>query len=465
MYYADTVTVVTDSPAPSAPRRAAAGPWRAWLESTGLAAFRPSGARTGGDPSGWPRPGLWPARWVAVLVVGATVLFTGLDVLAAVVGGRTTGAAGPYAGLVLQIVCDLALLFAIRAPLVVSGLMLAAGLAFTGSELVSPGLLVPSPTLTGNPLLPAATATVVFILVQLRGGRAPWLIVGALVVIAVRPWAPALDTIALGLLASAVPALAGRFVEARRQNLADLRERAERSDREQHLLAERARAQERARLASEMHDVVSHRVSLMVLQAGALEVAATDPATREAAAALRGAGVTALDELREVVGVLRAPGPGGGGGARLATSPRVGPEAGAPELDELLESSRAAGLRVRAEGLDGLADLPASVARAVHRVVQEGLTNVHKHAPGSEAAVAVRRGPDVVAVEVRNSAPAAPAPAVTDLAATGTGSGLRGLRERVELLGGTLEHGSSADGGFVVTATVPSSAVPGPVRR
>ncbi|MBW0105153.1 sensor histidine kinase, partial [Pseudonocardia sp. KRD291] len=429
-------------------------------ESAGFASFRPDPG-TGADPACWPWPGLWPSRRPAVVIVAATVVLTGLDVLAAVLGARTSGAAGPWAGLVLQLVCDLALLAVLRFPLWVAGLMLAGGVAFTGTELASPGLLVAEPTLTGNPLLPAATATVVFVLVQVRGGRAPWMLIGALVAVAVQPWAPAWDTVALGLLASAVPALAGRFLQARRQNLADLRERAERSDREQHLLAERARAEERARLASEMHDVVSHRVSLMVLQAGALQMAATDPATRDAAAALRGAGVTALDELREVVGVLRAPGPGDDG-EPLAGSPRVGPDAGAPgpdQLGELLAASRAAGLAVRGTGLGDVAGLPASVARAAHRVVQEGLTNVHKHAPGAQAGVSVRRAADTVVVEVRNTAcagvPETGRTGTAELAATGAGSGLRGLRERIELLGGTFAAAPAPDGGFAVTATVP----------
>lgn len=441
------------------------GSWRSRLEAFGLGAFRPAG-RPAPDPADWPWPRLWPDRSVAVVVIVATALFTGLDVLAVLVGARTGGAAGPFAGFALQLVLDLALLCVIRAPLAVTGLMLAGALAFTGSELIAPGLLVPEPVLTGNPLLPAATATSVFVLVQLRGGRAPWLLVGALLVLAVRPWAPAWDTIALGLLASAVPALAGRFLEARRQNLADLRERAERSDREQHLLAERARAQERARLASEMHDVVSHRVSLMVLQAGALEVAATDQGTRDSAAALRAAGVTALDELREVVGVLRRNGTGRNGTASdtasgsaepLATSPRVGPAARVPgpdELAELLASSRAAGLELLAEQLD-VDGLEPAVARAVHRVVQEGLTNVHKHAPGAGVTVAVRRDGARVLATVQNTAPDPGAAGPGALAATGTGSGLRGLHERVELLGGSLRAGPTGDGGFEVVADVP----------
>jgi hypothetical protein len=108
--------------------------------------------------------------------------------------------------------------------------------------------------------------------------------------------------------------------------MASLRERAERTDREQRLLAEQARAEERARLAAEMHDVVTHRVSLMVLQAGAIEVTAADPETRCAAANLRDVGMQARDELRELVDVF--------GGERTGEPPSVGPPAPRADLRE-----------------------------------------------------------------------------------------------------------------------------------
>ena len=133
------------------------------------------------------------------------------------------------------------------------------------------------------------------------------------------PWEPSITVITIGLLRTAVGPLLALYFDARRRLVQALTERAERAERERHLLAEQARAEERARLAGEMHDVVTHRVSLMVLQAGALRMTAPDEATRQAAEELRAAGCQALDELRDLVGVLRtAPGrrpetPSGGG--------------------------------------------------------------------------------------------------------------------------------------------------------
>jgi signal transduction histidine kinase len=207
--------------------------------------------------------------------------------------------------------------------------------------------------------------------------------------------------------------------------MTDLRERAERTDREQRLLAERARAGERARLAREMHDVVTHRVTLMVLQAGALEVTGVDPDSRRAAQAVRESGMQALDELRGLVRVLRSPDPDPE--EPLGASPTVGPPDALPDLQELVAASTAAGASVRLDRRGEPAATSPVVARTAHRIVQEALTNAHKHAPGGEVAVAVDYAPEAVTVRVRN----ATATAEPDgLAASGSGSGLRGLRER-----------------------------------
>ena len=130
--------------------------------------------------------------------------------------------------------------------------------------------------------------------------------VAVLTVIVARPWQPSVAVITIGVLRTAVGPLLALYFAARQRLVHALRERAERAEREQHLLAEQARAEERARLAGEMHDVVTHRVSLMVLQAGALRMTAKDEATRQAAEELRAAGCQALDELRDLVGILRA---------------------------------------------------------------------------------------------------------------------------------------------------------------
>jgi len=378
-----------------------------------------------------------------VLLVASVLFFAGLDVLYAVLGSRTTGPLGPWAGLTLRLVLDLAVLAVLRAPILVTWLMIAGAAALQLSELVVPGLLVATPVISGDPLMLSVTPVVVNVVVQVRNQRSTWVLVGILTLLATRPWDPSLLTVSLGLLITAVPALLGRYMAARRNLMASLRERAERTDREQRLLAEQARAEERARLAAEMHDVVTHRVSLMVLQAGAIEVTATDPETRRAAEGLRDAGMQALDELRELVGVF--------GGERTGESPSVGPPAPRVELRELVDASAAAGVDVRLDCGGDAGTVPPAVLRTAHRVVQEALTNVHKHAPGGRVLVDVRYGADAVTVAVTNSA----ATADPALAPTGSGSGLRGLRERVTMIGGTLQAGPRPEGGFAVRARLP----------
>jgi signal transduction histidine kinase len=385
---------------------------------------------------------------IAILVAGV-LLFVALDVLVFALGSRTTGPAGPWAGLALRLVLDLAALAILRAPVLVTSLTIAGALALQLSELVSPGLLVATPVLTGDPLTLSVTPLVVTTAVQAHNRRSTWVLVGVLTLLATRPWDPSLLTISLGLLVTAFPALLGRYLVARRTLMANLRERAERTDREQHLLAEQARAEERRRLASEMHDVVTHRVSLMVLQAGALEVTARDDATRRAAEGLRAAGMQALDELRELVGVF--------GGERTGQSPSVGPQAPPrADLRELVDASVAAGVAVQLDRTGDADAVPPAVLRTAHRVVQEALTNVHKHAPGGRVRVEVRYGADLVTVAVSNTA-AANTAATADpvLVASGSGSGLRGLRERVEVIGGTLRAGARPEGGFAVRAEIP----------
>ncbi|MET8120944.1 histidine kinase [Micromonospora sp. NPDC005291] len=233
-----------------------------------------------------------------------------------------------------------------------------------------------------------------------------------------------------------LPLVFGLWVRARRDTLAALRDRAEWLEREQEAHADRVRAEERTRIAREMHDVVAHRVSLMVVHAGALEVTAADPTTVEAAVLIRTTGRQALTDLREVLGVLRQAGPA------------VMPERGLDALDELIGESRTAGLRVcrRDEGVPSA--LPATVGRTAYRVVREALTNVRKHAAGAETTVCLRYLPDGLEVVVRNG-PSEGGPALP-----GAGQGLLGLRERVELLGGRLEA-KPVDGGFLVRALIP----------
>jgi signal transduction histidine kinase len=273
--------------------------------------------------------------------------------------------------------------------------------------------------------------------------------IAVLSLIVARPWQPSVSVITVGLLRTATGPLLAQYFEARRRLVAALRERAERAEREQHLLAEQARAEERARLAGEMHDVVTHRVSLMVLQAGALRITAPDEVTRQAAEELRAAGCQALDELRDLVGILRTAGEDDqtpstpGMAALVAESTGVGTPA------ELAQ-----------EGDPALAS--PVVGRTAYRIVREALTNVRKHAPGARVTVRVSYFESGVQLTVRNTAPPARngspggAPPGTDLAGTGSGLGIAGLRQRVELVHGTLRAGGTPDGGFCVEATLPA---------
>ncbi|MGK5632249.1 sensor histidine kinase [Streptomyces sp. URMC 123] len=221
--------------------------------------------------------------------------------------------------------------------------------------------------------------------------------------------------------------------------LADLT-RSRRS--EARLMAEHALAHERAQLAREMHDVVAHQVSLVSLQAGALRMHSGDPTVREIAGTIRTLSVRTLEELRHMVGVLRA---AGGDTGQLTPQPALA------DLPRLLAES-ALDIDADIDAAAG-AHCPATVERAAYRIVQEALTNVRKHAPGAGVHVTVARRADELYIAVRNG-PACPEAQPLDLP-TG-GHGLLGLSERVHLLGGFFTAGPTPEGGFLVTATLPT---------
>ncbi|RVX46853.1 signal transduction histidine kinase [Nonomuraea polychroma] len=243
---------------------------------------------------------------------------------------------------------------------------------------------------------------------------------------------------ALGVVG--LPFALGLLVRARRE----LQKRVE----HEHVMrAEQARAQERARIAREMHDVVAHRVSLIVLHAGALEVRAAEEETVRTAAMIGGIGREALADLRDVLGVLRS------------TKTDDQPPPTLSDLDRLLDQSRALGIAVTRHDEGEVRPVEAAVERTAYRVIQEALTNVHKHAADARTDVRIRYGPDELEVEVRNQAPTAPRQELP-----GAGWGLVGLRERVELLGGTLRSSAEEGGGFLVCASIPA-ALPVAVDR
>ncbi|MBY8887711.1 sensor histidine kinase [Streptomyces sp. PTM05] len=301
-------------------------------------------------------------------------------------------------------------------------------------------------------------------------------------------WAFAIAVlVAVGL--TAPPVLLGLYVGARRRLVETLRERADDLERELSLLAEkageraeRARIEERTRIAREMHDVVAHRVSLMVVHASALRtVVREDPDRAIGSAELLGdMGRQALNELRQMLGVLRtgavapaaapaavppapapAPAPEAAPAAGLVPlGDDAGPEAAREEgagpclaqLGVLVEQSRAAGMVVSLSEEGDRRPLAAPVERTAYRVVQEALTNVHKHAVGAKTLVRVAYRSQEVAVLVENGPPDGQPSA----GLPSGGNGLVGMKERVAALGGGFVAGPNRAGGFRVSAVIPA---------
>jgi signal transduction histidine kinase len=250
----------------------------------------------------------------------------------------------------------------------------------------------------------------------------------------------------VGLLHVALVAT-GLLIRSQRQLVLAAQERARQAEDGQRLRVEEARHHERERLAREMHDVLAHRISLLAVHAGALEYRGNLPEEEaRAAKVIRQCAHDALEDLREVIGMLRDD-PGGNGER---------PQPTLTDLPALIEQSRQAGARVTLEGR--IADppaIPARVGRHAYRIVQEGLTNARKHAPGAHVRVIVEAVPgDGLTVEVANPLPVGGSPAGPAVL-PGAGAGLIGLRERVGIVGGRLEHGDTPEGDFRLRAWLP----------
>lgn len=236
---------------------------------------------------------------------------------------------------------------------------------------------------------------------------------------------------------------AGRALREHEQLAARLAERARELEEEREAHARLSVRYERARIASELHDIVAHAISVMVVQAGAGQRLATRDAeaTAEAFDAIAGAARQAEDDMRRLVELL-------------GDDEAIGP---APDLDlvtELVSRAAGSGLRVKLTLEGERQGLPAPVVETTYRVVQEGLTNALRYASGAAVAVLVRREPDGLLVEVVNDSTARDA----ELAGLGTGHGLRGLRDRVGACGGRLEAGPTAGGGWRICARLPARA-------
>jgi signal transduction histidine kinase len=241
-------------------------------------------------------------------------------------------------------------------------------------------------------------------------------------------------------IAAAGPWLAGAALRGRRLEAAELATRAARLEREREEQARLAVAEERARIARELHDVIAHHVTVMTVQAGAVRRLLTPDQERERDTLLgvERTGREALNEMRRLLGMLRATDEPGA----LAPQPSL------RHLDSLAEQLRDAGLpvEVRFEGTP--VELPLGLDLSAYRIVQEALTNTLKHAGGARARVVVRYREREVELEIADDGQG-----TTN--GTGSGSGLVGMRERAALVGGEVEAGPAADGGYAVRARLP----------
>lgn len=286
-----------------------------------------------------------------------------------------------------------------------------------------------------------------FALGRARPGR--WL-VGCVPIVSLAPLLPVLIQESLGsgdivltlsfvLLCVGAPMALGALVSTRQQLAASLARLRTATEAESFAKAETARAEERARIAREVHDAVGHHVTLMAVEAAALAATSEDPAAKESATRLRGQAKDALEEMRVTLGLTAAE---HSSPASLRTIPN------------LVSRVRESGVDIEFFWqLDEHGEYAPGVGRAAYRVVQEALTNASKHAPGSGITVRVEDGEGTLRISVINRTPLGGA-----VDAGSGGSGLEGLSERLQMVGGQLTTRTGADGGFELSAVLPHSS-------
>jgi signal transduction histidine kinase len=246
---------------------------------------------------------------------------------------------------------------------------------------------------------------------------------------------------AIGATATFSAAVAlGLYVAARRRVLDGLLERAERLDRENELLAERAVSEERTRIAQELHDVVAHNVTLMVVEAQALGASIEDDRVTQSTDAIADLGRQAMSEMHTTLKLLRGD----------SETPDLAPQPGLDQLERLLEQLRRAGLEVELAIEGRPHPLSRSVELSAYRIIQEALTNVVKHAAGAHTEVKLAYTSDALELTVVDRGGARLAAAKMPP----NGHGLIGMRERVALFGGTLTT-HALPNGFRVAAILP----------
>lgn len=402
-----------------------------------------------------PRPGGGPLAWIRAhpyAFDGALALAVVVTILVGAVAGPhgPHGPYGPRFGHRELTVTTVVLAVAAGGALVLRRRFPRSVLAVTGLCTVLELLLE-----SGVPRAPVFCAVVIALCtLAARTDRSTTWRVGALTVLGLtaaamllgdRPWY-AQENLAI-FAWTGMAAAAGDAVRSRRAFVAAIRERAERAERTREEEARRRVAEERMRIARELHDVVAHHIALVNVQAGvASHVMDSRPdQAKQALAHVREASRSALDELRATVGLLRQ-----------SDDPRAPtePAPGLGVLDQLVDGFVRAGLPVTLDVPEPAGPLPAALDLTAYRVVQEALTNVHKHAgTGARATVRIARDTDVLTVTVLDDG-GTPGPS-PDPQEPGGGHGLIGMRERVAALRGTAETGPRPTGGFQVHVRLP----------
>ena len=431
-----------------------------------------AGVLLGADPSasGWWRSP-WQRRIAYAVLGGATVLLCAAS-LASLAGGPAW--AGPCPGVkphelggrmvvhcsgvrpLLGILGGPTNLWAlVAAGVVVVPLALAVRYPLLGWRIGWLGLLlVPLLGLDWRGGLPWGPAQILVLLVLLcaAGIRRERAVLGWLWALTLVPWwfwiawrGAGVLTAALGSVAFLAAAVAVDRAGAGRQIQRDLAEQAEQTELER---ARRAVLEERARIARELHDVVAHHMSLMAIRAESAphRLAALPDPVRAEFGALSGSAREALADMRRLLGVLRSDQPTG-----------RAPQPGLPDLPGLIDSARQAGMAVELIAPPALDRVPPGAGVCAYRIVQEALSNAGRHAAGTPVTVSVRHDAGTVTLQVTNG-PGAPAGPRAN--GHGPGHGLAGMRERAELLGGSLSAGPAPDGGFAVSAVLPLSGSP-----
>jgi signal transduction histidine kinase len=311
--------------------------------------------------------------------------------------------------------------------------VLATGLSFIDGELI--------PFVAG--LFPVGLASA-FLLGNLRSSKQAWtgfaIVLGGITTVVYNIPGHATAELVILPVDFGIAWAAGFALRNRAQKAAAAETRAEQAEREREAAARIAVAEERARIARELHDIVAHAVSVMVLQVGAVRHKLPE-ALDEDRVALTGveqAGRTALSEMRRLLGAMRHEG----------DEVEFTPQPGLDGLDALLEEIGRAGLPVELHVDGNPFPLPRGIDLSAYRIVQEGLTNALKHARATDADVTVRYRPEGLEIEVRDNGLGT---ATTD----GLGHGLIGVRERVKIYGGQMSAGTATGGGFVLSTRLP----------